>query len=92
MCSHDGDACAAIQPLTLAAQVIAAEKDIFGGGARTAVRARNILPGCEAEVLPGARHCFSSERMGKVHYVDVGALVFSGPHGLPQFPMPLHVM
>ena len=43
--------------------VIAAEHDIFGGGADMAARARRVLPNCTAEVVPGARHCFNPARM-----------------------------
>lgn len=43
--------------------VIAAEKDIFGGGAAMAARARRVLPNCTAEVMADARHCMSPARM-----------------------------
>eukprot|EP00887_Chlorella_sp_A99_P006898 scaffold2.g6898.t1 len=43
--------------------VIAAERDIFGGGAATAERARHVLHDCTAEVIPRARHCASAARM-----------------------------
>jgi len=43
--------------------VIAAERDIFGGGVDMAARARQVLPNCTAEVVPGARHCMSNARM-----------------------------
>ena len=43
--------------------VIAAERDIFGGGAAMAARARRVLPNCTAEVVAGARHCMSPRRM-----------------------------
>ena len=43
--------------------VLAAERDIFGGGAAMAARAARVLPHCTAEVVPGARHVFSAARM-----------------------------
>lgn len=43
--------------------VIAAEQDIFGGGAAMAARASRVLPNCTAEVMAGARHCMSPARM-----------------------------
>lgn len=43
--------------------VIAAENDIFGGGAAMAARAQRVIPDCTSELVRGAKHIFSTARM-----------------------------